>query len=118
MTTATVDSGKGLMYDKFCVECHGANREGRRRRGGQRRLSAPSRLRRRSTEGPSQKARCSIPSPIGRNIAMGSHASQLDHHERWLVIEYVKYLQHDGKMPGEATAAATTDSTATAPAAQ
>ena len=41
---------------------------------------------------------------------MGSHAGQLTKEERWTVIQYVKYLQNGGKMPGEGAAPA--DSTA------
>ncbi|MCB0765166.1 MAG: c-type cytochrome, partial [Flavobacteriales bacterium] len=37
--------------------------------------------------------------------AMGSHASQLNKEERWLVIQYVKYLQAGGKMPSAAATA-------------
>ena len=50
----------------------------------------------------------------GKNLGMGSHAGQLDQHKRWLVTEYVKYLQLGGKMPGGTA----TDSTATALTAQ
>jgi hypothetical protein len=34
----------------------------------------------------------------GKNVAMGSHASQLNKEERWLVTQYVKYLQNGGRM--------------------
>jgi cytochrome c biogenesis protein CcdA/thiol-disulfide isomerase/thioredoxin len=46
----------------------------------------------------------------GKNVAMGSHASQLNKEERWLVTHYVQYLQNGGKMTREASA----DTTATA----
>ena len=46
----------------------------------------------------------------GKNVAMGSHASQLNKEERWLVTHYVQYLQNGGKMTREAAA----DTTATA----
>ena len=32
---------------------------------------------------------------------MGSHASQLNKEERWLVTHYVQYLQNGGKMMRE-----------------
>ena len=37
----------------------------------------------------------------GKNLAMGSHASQLNKEERWLVTHYVQYLQNGGKMMRE-----------------
>ena len=37
---------------------------------------------------------------------MGSHASQLNKEERWLVVQYVKYLQNGGKMTREGTGTA------------
>ncbi|MBX2983955.1 MAG: cytochrome c [Flavobacteriales bacterium] len=109
MTVATVEQGK-LIYEKFCIECHGPTGKG---------------------DGPVVQKGNYPPPPAydgtqlkdlsegkmfhsityGRNIAMGSHASQINQKERWLVIQYVKYLQHDGKMPGAASA---TDSTTTA----
>jgi len=49
----------------------------------------------------------------GKNVAMGSHASQLNKEERWLVAIYVKYLQNGGAMTGATTAMAT-DSTSAA----
>jgi mono/diheme cytochrome c family protein len=113
MMQATVDSGK-VIFDKFCVECHGPKGKGDGSvvaKGGY--PPPPAYDGAQLKDLPEGKMFHSI--TYGRNIAMGSHASQLDHHERWLVIQYVKYLQHDGKMPGEATA---TDSTATAATAQ
>jgi hypothetical protein len=35
---------------------------------------------------------------VWKEPAMGSHASQLNKEERWLVVQYVKYLQNGGKM--------------------
>ena len=40
----------------------------------------------------------------GKNMGMGSHASQLNKEERWLVTRYVQYLQNGGKMQREAVA--------------
>jgi hypothetical protein len=50
---------------------------------------------------------------------MGSHASQLDQRDRWLVIEYIKVLQNGGEMPtfdesGNAVESAAADAEATA----
>lgn len=109
MTPATVEQGK-VIYEKFCIECHGAKGKGDGTvvaKGG---YPPPP-----AYDGPQLK---DLPEgkmfhsiTYGRNLAMGSHASQINHKERWLVIQYVKFLQHDGKMPGEAAAAG--DSTAT-----
>ena len=41
---------------------------------------------------------------------MGSHASQLNKEERWLVVHYVKYLQAGGAMPGATVPAEATAS--------
>lgn len=112
MTKATVEQGK-VIYEKFCVECHGATGKADGSvitKGGY--PPPPAYDSPQLKDLPEGKMFHSI--TYGKNLAMGSHASQLDHHERWLVIQYVKYLQHDGKMPGEAA----TDSTATAKAAQ
>lgn len=111
MTTATVEQGK-VLYEIFCIACHGATGKGDGPVVAKGNYPPPP-----AYDGaqlgqlPEGKMFHSI--TYGRNIAMGSHASQLDHKERWLVIQYVKYLQHDGKMPGEGTA---TDSTKTATA--
>lgn len=116
MTTASVEQGKAL-YEIFCMHCHGATGKGDGgvvAKGGY--PPPPAYDSPQLKDLPEGKMFHSL--TFGKNIAMGPHASQLNHQERWLIIEYVKYLQHDGKMPGEATAAATTDSTATAPAAQ
>lgn len=109
MTPATVEQGKAI-YEKFCIECHGAAGKGDGTvvaKGGY--PPPPAYDGPQLGQLPEGKMFHSI--TYGRNLAMGSHASQLNHKERWLVIQYVKYLQHDGKMPGEATNAP--DSSAT-----
>lgn len=111
MTAATVEQGK-MIYEKFCIECHGATGKGDGTvvaKGG---YPPPPAYDGGLKDLPEGKMFHSI--TYGRNIAMGSHASQINHKERWLVIQYVKYLQHDGKMPGEGGTA--TDSTKTATA--
>lgn len=109
MTPATVEQGKAI-YEKFCIECHGATGKGDGTvvsKGGY--PPPPAYDGAQLGTLPEGKMFHSI--TYGRNLAMGSHASQINHKERWLVIQYVKYLQHDGKMPGEATPS---DSTAVA----
>jgi mono/diheme cytochrome c family protein len=109
MTTATVEQGK-VIYEKFCTECHGVKGMGDGpvvTKGNY--PPPPAYDGNQLGQMPEGKMFHSI--TFGRNIAMGSHASQLNHKERWLVIQYVKFLQHDGKMPGEGT---TTDTTMTA----
>lgn len=104
MTQATVDQGK-VIYTKFCQQCHGETGEGNGpvvERGGH---PPPQ-----SYSGPLKDL------PEGKMFhtltygkgAMGSHASQLNKEERWLVVQYVKYLQNGGKL----TAAAPTTATA------
>jgi mono/diheme cytochrome c family protein len=110
MTPATVEQGK-VLYEKFCIECHGAKGKGDGTvvtKGGYPPPYDGPQLK----DLPEGKMFHSI--TYGRNLAMGSHASQLNHKERWLVIQYVKYLQHDGKMPGEASAAPDSTTAATA----
>ena len=109
MTSATVEQGKAI-YEKFCIECHGATGKGDGTvvsKGGY--PPPPAYDGAQLGTLPEGKMFHSI--TYGRNLPMGSHASQIYHKERWLVIQYVKYLQHDGKMPGEATPS---DSTAVA----
>jgi mono/diheme cytochrome c family protein len=114
MTQATVDQGK-VIYAKFCQHCHGEKGEGDGtvvNNGG---YPPPP-----SYTNPVPPGLGSLPEgkifhsiTYGRNVAMGSHASQLNQEERWLVTHYVRYLQNGGKMPGEAAAPAA-DTTATA----
>ncbi len=105
MTEATVEQGK-VIFDKFCTECHGAKGKGDGPVVSKGNYPPPP-----AYDGtqlkdlPEGKIFHSI--TYGRNIAMGSHASQLNHKERWLVVQYVKYLQLGGAMPGGITALAT-----------
>ncbi|MEZ4808406.1 MAG: cytochrome c [Flavobacteriales bacterium] len=101
MTEATVEKGKAI-YTTFCVQCHGETGMGDGSvitKGGHPPPTAYS--------GPLKDL------PEGKMFhtltygkgAMGSHASQLNKEERWLVIQYVKYLQAGGKMPSAAATA-------------
>lgn len=108
MTEATVAQGEKI-YDKFCIECHGAKGQGDGTVVTKGNYPQPPAYDG-SQLGTLPEGKMFQSLTYGRNIGMGSHASQLDHKERWLVIQYVKYLQLGGKMPG-ATGAA--DSTAT-----
>ena len=111
MTEATVADGK-VIYDKFCAGCHGATGKGDGTVVEKGNYPPPSAYDGNQLKDlPEGKLFHSI--THGRNIAMGSHASQLSQKERWLVVQYVKYLQLGGKMPGEAAA---TDNATTASA--
>lgn len=108
MTKETVEQGK-VIYGKFCVHCHGETGDGQGSvvtKGGHPPPNAYNGPLKTLPEG---KMFHTI--TYGKGM-MGSHASQLSKEERWLVIQYVKLLQNDGKMPGESAAAA--DSTKTA----
>lgn len=110
MTEATVEQGK-VIYAKFCQHCHGAKGEGDGavvNNGG---YPPPP-----SYTGPLKdlsEGKVFHSLVYGKNVAMGSHASQLNKEERWLVAIYVKYLQNGGAMTGATTAMAT-DSTSAA----
>ncbi|MCB9170514.1 MAG: cytochrome c [Flavobacteriales bacterium] len=110
MTEGTVAEGK-VIFEKFCIHCHGPKGQGDGtvvQNGGY--PPPPAYDGGQLKDLPEGKMFHSL--TYGRNIAMGSHASQLNKEERWLVIQYVKFLQNGGKMPG---AAASQDSTSSAP---
>jgi mono/diheme cytochrome c family protein len=98
MTEETVAEGK-VIFDRFCLHCHGKTGQGD---GG-----VPS-----NSEYPPP------PAYNGNNLKnlpegkmfhtitygkgmMGGHASQLNKKDRWMVIQYVKYLQNGGKMQAD-----------------
>ncbi len=103
MTEATVEQGK-VIYIKYCQHCHGEKGQGD---GGvvvNGNYPVPP-----AYDGAALK---DLPEGkifhslvYGKNIAMGPHASQLNKEERWLVVQYVKYLQNGGKMQRDATVA-------------
>ena len=98
MTEETVAEGK-VIYQRFCIHCHGKT--------GQGDGSVPS-----NSEYPPPPSYTSnnlknLPEgkmfhtiTYGKGM-MGSHASQVDKKDRWLVIQYVKYLQNGGKMTAD-----------------
>lgn len=98
MTEETVAEGK-VIYQRFCIHCHGKT--------GQGDGSVPS-----NSEYPPPPSYTSnnlknLPEgkmfhtiTYGKGM-MGSHASQLNKKDRWLVIQYVKYLQNGGKMTAD-----------------
>lgn len=116
MTQENVDKGK-VIFQKFCMHCHGETGQGDGKvvmEGGY--PQPPAYNGSQLGNLPEGKIFHSI--TYGKNIAMGSHASQLNQEERWLVVQYVKFLQAGGKMPGAATMAAdSTKGAATANAA-
>jgi mono/diheme cytochrome c family protein len=103
-----VDKGK-VIYDKFCTHCHGATGKGDGsvvNNGGY--PQPPAYDGNQLGTLPEGKMFHSL--MYGKNIAMGSHAGQLNKEERWLVIQYVKYLQNGGKL--DRVVPVTQDSTA------
>ena len=103
MTKESVEKGK-VIYTKFCLHCHGEKGEGD---GGvvvNGKYPPPPSYTAALKDLPEGKIFHSL--VYGKNLAMGSHASQLNKEERWLVTRYVQYLQNGGKMQREAVAAA------------
>lgn len=104
MTEATVQKGKGL-YEKFCTHCHGATGQGDGPVVNNGNYPAPGSYTGPLKELPEGKIFHSL--MYGKNVAMGSHASQLNKEELWMVTHYVQYLQNGGKMTREPAAPAT-----------
>lgn len=102
MTEAVVEGGK-VHYTKFCQHCHGVNGEGD---GGvvvNGNYPVPPSYLTALKDLPEGKIFHSL--VYGKNVAMGSHASQLSKEERWEVTRYVQYLQNGGKLQRENTVA-------------
>jgi mono/diheme cytochrome c family protein len=104
----TVAEGK-VIYQRFCIHCHGKT--------GQGDGTVPS-----NSEYPPPPSYTSAnlkDLPVGKMFhtitygkgMMGSHASQVNKKDRWLVIQYVKYLQNGGKMTADVAEVATTEET-------
>jgi mono/diheme cytochrome c family protein len=105
MTEATVEQGK-VIYVKYCLHCHGEKGQGD---GGvvvNGNYPVPPSYTAGLKDLPEGKTFHSL--VYGKNVAMGSHASQLNKEERWLVVHYVKYLQNGGNMQREAAVAVAT----------
>lgn len=103
MTEASVEKGKAI-YIKFCQHCHGEKGQGDGGVVNNGNYPVPP-----AYDGaqlkdlPEGKIFHSL--HFGKNLAMGSHASQLNKEERWLVTRYVQYLQNGGKLTREPVAA-------------
>ena len=104
MTKENVDKGK-VIYDKFCLHCHGATGQGDGKVVTEAGYPQPPAYNG-AQLGTMPEGKMFHSLVYGKNVAMGSHAGQLDKEERWTVIQYVKYLQLGGKMPGAAAPAA------------
>jgi mono/diheme cytochrome c family protein len=100
MSQEVVDRGK-VHYEKFCVHCHGAKGEGDGGVVANGNYPVPPSYTAGLKDLPEGKIFHSL--VYGKNIAMGSHASQLNKEERWEVTRYVQYLQNGGKLQREGT---------------
>lgn len=110
MTQENVDKGK-VIYDKMCKHCHGEKGAGDGPVVNNGNYPPPGAYNGPLKSLPEGKIFHSL--MYGKNVAMGSHAGQLNKEERWLVTRYVQYLQNDGKLTAAAAPAAA-DSAATA----
>ncbi len=98
MTQANVDKGK-VIYTKFCLHCHGETGQGDGKVVTEGNYPVPPAYN--GTQlGTLPEGKMFHSLKYGKNVAMGSHAGQLSQEERWTVIQYVKFLQAGGKMPG------------------
>jgi mono/diheme cytochrome c family protein len=98
MTEAVVEQGK-VHYTKFCQHCHGATGEGDGGVVKNGNYPVPPSYTGALKDLPEGKIFHSL--VYGKNVAMGSHASQLNKEERWQVTRYVQYLQNGGKLQRE-----------------
>ncbi len=111
MTKENVDKGK-VIYDKFCLHCHGETGAGDGKVISEGGHPPPGAYSGPLKDLPEGKMFHTI--TYGKGM-MGSHAGQLNKEERWTVIQYVKFLQAGGKMPDAAAPAADSTATAVAP---
>lgn len=103
MTKESVEKGK-VIYTKFCLHCHGETGQGDGKVVTEGNYPVPPAYN--GTQlGSMPEGKMFHSLKYGKNVAMGSHAGQLSQEERWTVIQYVKYLQAGGKMPGEGAVA-------------
>lgn len=104
MTKETVAEGK-VIFERFCIHCHGKSGLGDGAVPEKSDFPPPPAYNGNTLKNlPEGKMYHTI--TYGKGM-MGPHASQLDPHERWLVIQYVKYLQYGESMtkPEEETTA-------------
>ena len=102
MTEAVIERGK-VHYTKYCLHCHGAKGEGD---GGvvvNGNYPVPPSYLAALKDLPEGKIFHSL--VYGKNVAMGSHASQLTKEERWEVTRYAQYLQNGGAFQRETAVA-------------
>lgn len=111
MTEAAVAKGE-VIFVKFCSHCHGLKGEGDGPVVNNGKYPPPASYTAGLKDLPEGKIFHSL--VYGKNVAMGSHASQLNKEERWLVTRYVQFLQNGGKLQRDAGTAATAGAT-TAP---
>lgn len=111
MNEETVAKGK-VIYTKFCMHCHGEHGQGDGKVVTEGNYPAPPAYNG-AQLGALPEGKMFHSLTYGKNVAMGSHAGQLNKEERWTVIQYVKFLQAGEKMPG---ATAPADSSKAAPA--
>ena len=95
MDENTVAEGKKI-YQNFCIHCHGKT--------GQGDGAIPTKADYPPPPAYNGNALKNLPEgkmyhtlTFGKGM-MGSHASQLNPKDRWIVIQYVKYLQNGGSM--------------------
>lgn len=111
MTEETVEKGK-VIYTKFCQHCHGEKGKGDGKVVTEGNYPVPPAYDG-SQLGTMPEGKMFHSLKYGKNLAMGPHAGQLNQEERWMVIQYVKYLQAGGKIPGATPVADTTAAVAT-----
>ena len=104
MTEATVAQGK-IIYTKFCQHCHGEKGDGDGAVVTNGQHPPPGAYTGALKDLPEGKIFHTL--TYGKGM-MGSHASQLNKEERWLVTRYVQYLQNGGKLQREAAVAEAT----------
>jgi mono/diheme cytochrome c family protein len=95
MTEETVAEGKAI-YKNFCIHCHGKTGLGDGTIPTKADYPPPPAYNGNALKNlPEGKMYHTL--TFGKGM-MGSHASQLNPKERWMVIQYVKYLQNGGSM--------------------
>jgi len=98
MNEETVAEGK-VIYDRFCLHCHGKTGQGDGGVPNNSEYPPPPAYNSNNLKNlPEGKMFHTI--TYGKGM-MGGHASQLSKKDRWIVIQYVKYLQNGGKMVAE-----------------